>query len=105
MAQLRQDYQGFVERVTEVIAIGPDTNRAFKDYWRENELPFIGLADPDHAVAKQYSQEVNILKFGRIPAQLLIDKSGTVRFLHYSNSMSDIPDNQEIFEKLDEINA
>jgi peroxiredoxin Q/BCP len=104
MAQLRQDYEGFVDRETEVIAVGPDTRRAFKDYWRENNLPFIGLADPDHAVAKQYSQEVNILKFGRIPAQLLIDKSGVVRFLHYSNSMSDIPDNQEIFEKLDEIN-
>jgi peroxiredoxin Q/BCP len=104
MAQLRQDYKGFVERNTEVIAVGPDSRRAFKDYWQANEMPFIGLADPNHVVAKQYSQEVNLLKFGRIPAQLLIDKSGTIRYLHYSNSMSDIPDNQEIFELLDEIN-
>ena len=104
MAQLRQDYEKFLQRDTEVIAIGPDTKKAFKDYWAKNDMPFVGLADPDHDVAQQYDQEVNLLKFGRIPAQLIIDKSGTVRYVHYSNSMSDIPDNEEILERLDAIN-
>lgn len=67
-------------------------------------MPFIGLADPDHEVAKKYEQEVNILKFGRIPAQMLIDKSGVLHFVHYSNSMSDIPENKEILEKIDDLN-
>jgi len=105
MAQLRQDYEKFLQRDTEVIAIGPDTKKAFKEYWEKNDMPFVGLADPDHGVAQQYDQEVNLLKFGRIPAQLIIDKSGTVRYVHYSNSMSDIPDNEEILERLDAINT
>jgi len=104
MAQLRRDIELFIKRDTIVIAVGPDTQKAFKDYWKRNNMPFIGLADPDHRVARQYDQEVNLLKFGRIPAQMIIDKEGTLRFVHYSNSMSDIPKNQDILKKLNEIN-
>jgi len=105
MAQLRQDYKDFVDRDTEVIAVGPDSQKAFVDFWEENEIPFVGLADPDHEVAKLYDQEVNLLKFGRIPAQMLIDKQGIVRYVHYSNSMSDIPDNVDMLNLIDEING
>ena len=104
MAQLRQDYDKFVQRDAEVIAVGPDSQREFKAYWKKNDMPFIGLADPDNRVAKQYDQEVNIFKFGRIPAQMVIDKDGIVRYVHYSKSMSDIPDNNEILAIMDEIN-
>jgi peroxiredoxin Q/BCP len=105
MAQLRQDYKDFVDRDTEVIAVGPDSQKAFVDFWEENDIPFVGLADPDHEVAKLYDQEVNLLKFGRIPAQMLIDKQGIVRYVHYSNSMSDIPDNVDMLNLIDEING
>lgn len=104
MAQLRQDYDKFVQRNAEVIAIGPDSERDFKAYWKKNDMPFVGLADSDHRVAKLYDQEVNLLKFGRIPAQLIIDKDGVVRYVHYSQSMSDIPDNDEILAIVDDIN-
>jgi len=103
MAQLRLDYKDFVDRETEVIAVGPDSQKAFVDFWEENDIPFVGLADPDHKVAKMYDQEVNLLKFGRIPAQMLIDKQGIVRYVHYSNSMSDIPDNVDMLNLIDEI--
>ncbi len=105
MAQLRQDYKDFVDRDTEVIAVGPDSQKAFVDFWEENEISFVGLADPDHKVAKMYDQEVNLLKFGRIPAQMLIDNQGIVRYVHYSNSMSDIPDNVDMLNLIDEING
>ena len=104
MAQLRQDYEHFVTRDTVVIAVGPDSKEEFRRYWDKKDMPFIGLADPDHQVAKKYEQEVNILKFGRIPAQMIVDKNGILQYVHYSNSMSDIPDNQEILKKLEEIN-
>jgi peroxiredoxin Q/BCP len=104
MAQLRQDYDAFVQRDTAVVAVGPDSKKDFHEYWDEHDIPFIGLADPDHKVAKQYDQEVNILKFGRVPAQMLIDKNGIVRFIHYADSMSDIPENKDILGKLDDIN-
>lgn len=105
MAQLRQDYKDFVDRNTEVIAIGPDSKNAFVDFWKENDMPFIGLADPDHEAAKLYDQEVNLLKLGRIPAQMIIDKQGIIRFVHYSSSMSDIPDNVEMLNRIDEVNG
>jgi len=103
MAQLRQDYDAFVERGTEVIAVGPDTKKAFQNFWEEKNMPFVGLADPNHKVAGKYEQEVNLLKLGRMPAQIIIDKKGIVRYVHYSNSMSDITENEEILEILDEI--
>jgi peroxiredoxin Q/BCP len=38
-----------------------------------------------------------------MPAQLLIDKQSTVRFVHYGHSMSDIPSNDELLSQVDEI--
>ena len=105
MAQLRQDYPKFVERQTEVIAVGPDSKQSFRDYWEAQAIPFIGLADPEHEVARQYEQEVNLLKLGRMPTQILIDTLGIVRFVHYSNSMADITENDEILRLIDEMNT
>jgi peroxiredoxin len=104
MAQLRQDYEAFNKRDTVVIAVGPDSKKDFKRFWKQKEIPFIGLSDPDHEVAKKYDQEVNIFKFGRVPAQMLIDKNGILRYVHYSRSMSDIPENESILKKIDEMN-
>ena len=105
MAQLRQDYPKFVERQTEVIAVGPDSKQSFRDYWEAQDIPFIGLADPEHEVARQYEQEVNLLKLGRMPTQILIDTLGIVRFVHYSNSMADITENDEILRLIDDLNT
>jgi peroxiredoxin Q/BCP len=104
MAQLRQEYQEFVKRNAEVIAIGPEDAKTFADWWHEHEMPFIGLPDPDHSVSKLYGQEVKIFKLGRMPAQLIIDKKGMIRYKHYGSSMSDIAENSEILAKLDELN-
>jgi peroxiredoxin Q/BCP len=98
MAQLRQDYQQFVKLDTEIIVAGPEKADAFRAYWTKESLPFIGLPDPEHHVLKLYGQEVKLFKLGRLPAQMLIDKSGNVRFVHYGHSMSDIPPNQEIID-------
>ena len=104
MAQLRRDYHRFVERNAEVIVVGPDDADAFADYWREESLPFIGLPDPDGSVLKRYGQEFNLFKFGRMPAQAIVDKAGRVRYLHYGRSMSDIPSSEQLLDILDELN-
>lgn len=101
MAQLRQDYPEFVRRNCMVVAIGPDDAGAFREYWSREQLPFIGLPDPDHTVLDLYDQEVSLFKLGRMPAQVLIDRSGVLRFVHYGHSMADIPENDEIFALLD----
>lgn len=91
MAQLRQDYQAFVDADTEVVVLGPEKQQAFQKYWDQEGLPFVGLPDPRYTVLRLYGQQVKWLKLGRMPAQMVVDKSGTLRFLHYGNSMSDIP--------------
>ena len=101
MAQLRQDYQKFVKLDTEIIVAGPEKAEAFREYWAKEALPFIGLPDPEHKVLKLYGQQVKLFKLGRMPAQMLIDKFGKVRFVHYGHSMSDIPSNQEIIELIE----
>jgi peroxiredoxin Q/BCP len=104
MAQLRQDYEEFVQRNAVIVVLGPDGPNAFLKYWQENELPFIGLADIKSKVADLFYQEVNLLKLGRMPALLIIDTKGKIRFVHYGKSMSDIPTNEEVLMVLDSIN-
>ena len=105
MAQLRQDYERFVERQAEIVVVGPEGQEAFAAYWKWRKLPFVGLPDPKHAVLKQYGQEVNLFKLGRLPAQVVVDKAGMARYVHYGHSMSDIPPNVELLALLDELNA
>jgi peroxiredoxin len=105
MAQLRQDYDKFQQRQAEILVIGPEDAAAFARYFGENDLPFIGLPDPTHSVLKLYGQEVNLFKLGRMPAQVLVDKTGIVRFAHYGHSMADIPSNAELLELLEKLNA
>jgi len=104
MAQLRRDYAEFVERDAEVMAVGPEDHDSFRQWWEEHEMPFVGLADPDHVAADLYGQETHRLKGGRMPAQFIIDKQGRVRYQHYGNSMADIPPNGEMLQLLDTLN-
>jgi peroxiredoxin Q/BCP len=105
MAQLRQDIDQFVDRDTAILVIGPENAQRFANYFAENDLPFTGLPDPNHSVLKQYGQEIKLFKFGRMPAQVLLDKQGIARFVHYGKSMSDIPATDEIVALLDELNT
>lgn len=102
---MRQDYEKFVERGAEIIAIGPDGPNAFRKYWQENKIPFPGCADLRSRVANRYDQEVSLLKFGRMPALFIVDKQGMIRYSHYGDSMADIPSNESILKLLDELNA
>ncbi|NTV36371.1 MAG: peroxiredoxin family protein [Anaerolineaceae bacterium] len=101
---MRLDYQKFQDRNTEVIALGPDGPNAFKRFWETEQMPFIGLADIRSQVASLYHQEVNWFKLGRMPAVLVIDKEGKIRFSEYGESMADIPENSTVLEAIDQIN-
>jgi len=105
MAQLRQDFAEFEKRGTTILVVGPESAAAFKKYFSENNLPFTGLPDPTHSVLKTYGQEIKLFKFGRMPAQVLVDKTGTARFVHYGHDMTDIPKNAEILSLIDELDA
>lgn len=103
MMQLHQGYEEFTDRNTEILVIGTDNAERMKNYWEKNDLEFYGIPDEDHKVLKLYGQEVDIFRLGRMPAQMLIDKEGNVRYIHYGKSMSDIPENSEILKLIDEL--
>ncbi|NHJ21589.1 MAG: thioredoxin peroxidase [Candidatus Lokiarchaeota archaeon] len=59
--------------------------------------------DPTKKVPKMLNQEVKLLKLGRMPGLLIIDKEGIIQYAYYGDSMSDIPENEILFEVLKKI--
>jgi len=92
MAQLRRHQDKLAALDIAVLVVGPEKPETFKKFWDRASLPFMGLPDPEHRVSDLYGQDVQLLKLGRLPAQMLIDKTGVLRYLHYGKSMMDIPD-------------
>lgn len=105
MARLRDEYQKFINRGAEILAVGPNSLSAFEQYWTNEKIPFIGLPDADHRVARMYKQEVNLFKLGRMPLNCVVDTKGYIRFAHYGASMQDIPSNAELLHVIDELNT
>ena len=105
MAQLRQDYEQFVSHNAEILVIGPEDAANFAAYWEKENLPYPGLPDPKHSVLKLYGQQIKLFKFGRMPAQVIVDRQGIARFVHYGHSMQDIPPNSAVFEILDQLHT
>ena len=97
---MRRDHGKFAKLETEILSIAPEDHETVRRYWEKERLPFAGLADPEHAVADRYGQAVRLLRLGRLPLQLVVDKAGTVRFRHDARSMSDIPSNAAVLEAI-----
>ena len=101
---MRRNYKKFIERDAEIIAVGPEGAKPFTEWWKKNQMPFLGIPDPKHVIANMFGQEVKRLKLGRMPALIVVDKEGRMRNLHYGNSMQDIMKDEEVLALLDEIN-
>ena len=100
---MRDDYEEFMRRAAVILAIGPNTDTAFRQYWENEKIPYIGLPDPEHKVARLYRQEVKIFKLGRMPLVCIVDGDGQIRYVHYGASMSDIPSNEVLLNVMDEL--
>ena len=105
MAQLRQDYAKFTARNAEILVINPESADEVAKFWAQEKLPFPGMSDADHAVADAYNQKVSLLRMGRLPALMVIDKSGDIRYAHQGGLMNDIPENREVIAVLDQLKA
>jgi len=102
---MRDSYVEFTARGVEIVAVGPNDMQSFQRYWTNENIPFIGLPDPDHRVARLYRQEVNLFKLGRMPLNTIVDSDGRIRYVHFGASMSDIPDNETFLNVIDHLNA
>lgn len=105
LARMRDNYAEFTARGVTIIAVGPDNMQTFQHYWENENIPYIGLPDPDHQVSKLYRQEVNLFKLGRMPLNTVLDINGHMRYVHFGSSMSDIPDNEIFLNVIDQLNA
>jgi peroxiredoxin Q/BCP len=101
---MRDDYEKFQQRGAQILAIGPNIESVFQQYWANEKIPYVGLPDPEHRVAVKYRQEVSLFKLGRMPLVCVIDKSGRIRYAHYGASMADIPENKTLLEVIDQLN-
>ncbi len=93
-----------MQKDAEIVVVGPEGARRFRRVWEEKKYPFVGLADHRHVVANLYGQEVKLLKAGRMPGVLVIDKGGVIRFAHFGHDMADIPKNAALLRLLDGLN-
>jgi peroxiredoxin len=100
---LRQDYEEFTKRNAEIIAIGPDSTDKMRKHWENEQLPFPGVADPDTDLLESLGQEFKLLKFGRMPAVVIIGSDGEIRHAHYGSNAGDIPENADVLAILDEL--
>lgn len=105
MARLRDEYEKFTNCGAAILAIGPNSPAAFEQYWTNEKIPFTGLPDADHKIARTYKQEVNLFKLGRMPLNCVVDLKGYIRYAHYGASMQDIPSNKELLDVIDELNT
>jgi peroxiredoxin len=103
LARLRDEYDKYNDRGVVILAVGPNPPATFEQYWQNERIPFIGLPDPEHRVALQYRQEVNLFKLGRMPLNCVVDGNGYIRYAHYGTSMRDIPSNEELLQVIDEL--
>jgi peroxiredoxin Q/BCP len=104
MEQLLQDYQKFAETNTELIIIGPESAEEFAKWWQEHKMPYTGIPDPNHNIAKLYNQNIRLFYGGRLPAMVVIDKGFKIRATYFSGSPSDIPSDAELLNFLDNLN-
>lgn len=102
---MRNSHAEFTKRGAEILAVGPDSAASFQRYWRSENLPFIGLPDANHSIARLYRQEVNLFKLGRMPLNAVVDLDGRIRYIHYGSDMTDIPDNETFLKVIDQLNA
>ena len=105
MTRLRNDYNEFARRGVNILAVGPNTEAAYQQYWSAEKIPFIGIPDPEHRIAVLYRQQVNIFKLGRMPLMCIVDKDGRIRYAHYGASMADIPETETLLGVIDELTA
>lgn len=97
---MREHHERFKELGAEILSTGPENGAIFRAFWKRYDIPFTGLPDPKHVVAKLYQQPVRLLRLGRMPMTLVIDREGVIRYHYVGDSMRDIPTCQTVLSEL-----
>ncbi|TXT59188.1 MAG: hypothetical protein BAJALOKI2v1_240016 [Promethearchaeota archaeon] len=105
MDRLQRDYTKFQQKDTELypILVDEEKNAEKMEHKHANDVYPI-FYDKEEKVAKMLNQEKKVLKLGRLPALLILDKENIIRYAYYGDSMKDIPKNDEVFKFIDNLN-
>ncbi len=104
LAQLRRDIEAFEARHAVILIIDPDRPEQIREYFEREALPFPGFADADNYVASLFHQKVDVYRKGRLPAVVLLDREGRIRYHYNGTSAPDIPTVKTLLAELDRIN-
>ena len=100
---MRDDYPKFREQNATILVVTQHSSKKMQSYWSEERLPYLGVPDEGKRLRTLYRQQWKALKLGLMPALFIIDTAGVIRYAHYSESMSDIPTNQQVLESLSQL--
>lgn len=103
MAQLRQDYQKFMNLNTEILVMVPNGPKMIGKHIYQSNTPYRILYDKRSRVAAQYFQEKKFFALGN-PTVFLVNREGRIIYTHYANSLLEEPDNNLPLEILQELN-
>jgi peroxiredoxin len=102
---LRDRYGEFQLRKAEVVAVAPDTLEHAQSYFKQNEIPFPCLADPDRRVFRVYDVKSAMISLGQRPGLFVIDGAGVVRFAHLGFQQWEIPTVDDTLKQLNLLNG
>lgn len=97
---MQKELSKFKSLGANVAVVVRDDDKSVKNYWQEKKLEYFGIPDKNKKLSELYKQQWNLVKLGLMPAMFVIDTDGKIKFVHYSGSMKDIPDNREVLEIL-----
>ncbi|WP_435334533.1 peroxiredoxin family protein [Haloarchaeobius sp. TZWWS8] len=111
--QVRDRYDEFAARNTEVVSIVPESRERVQEWQDSYDLPYPLLADPEAATGDAYDQPVRFGLlgkvsdfFGRMPEAVILDTRGdepSVAWEYRSRSTFDRPDLDRILAELDRL--
>ena len=104
MGHIREKYAEFEKRGTGVVVIMAQDPERMQDYLKDHSFPFPLLADAGRKVVKDYGvyvranfESVNIAR----PANFILDKDGTVRYIFIASVQVESAKDSDIFAVLD----
>ena len=103
-AELRRDLEKFEELDAFLYPILADNEKNAQKMEQKYARKYPIFYDPSKKIPKLLKQQVRIRKGGRMPGLLIIDKQGIIRYAYYSDSMKDLPKNEDILAELRKIN-
>lgn len=93
---MRDDFLRYREVNARIAVVVRDDAESLAEYWAKEKLPYIGIPDSKARLGDLYGQQWKASRLGLMPALFIVDTQGRIAYSHYSDGMSDIPENDVV---------